>query len=313
MKVKFLLFILLTACSGTYLVNNKDIFYDKNLEEAFDFNLEINSDNVATDDIQNDFPDISDNGFEITDIPPSDAIDNLTGDEEVDVTVDINCNLGISYTSLGVVEGYDPSKPPPENNPDYNLLLLGYDLVDEYKGLVFYAGDTDPLAPQFYTIFADMRTPVFLNTYRAHGWDWENNHPLPPPEPNPPNSWAVTVLGIEFEPGEIIYTPDSGYDIQYGYDAMVLFANDREITITYTRNDHIRVGYTIYITGICVESSLLNLYQNLNSTGRHDLPVVRGGQPLGVARGKEVDIAIRDTATFGDPRSCKDFWAGRCP
>jgi len=220
---------------------------------------------------------------------------------------------GVSYSFLGVTEGYEPGKPPPENNPDYNLLLLGYDWVDEYKGLVFYGGDFDSKAPQFYTMFTDQRTPAFVNTYRAHGWDWGNHHPLPPPDPNPPNTWPVTVLGVGVTPMEIILTPDSGYDIQYGYDAMVLYATEQQITLTYTRNDHIRVGYTIYITGICVEPSLRALYNQLNAAGRHDLPVLRGGQPLGRAWGGEVDIAIRDSAVLGDPRSCKDHWQGRCP
>lgn len=216
---------------------------------------------------------------------------------------------GVSYSYLGVTEGYEPGKPPPENNPDYNLLLLGYDWVDEYKGLVRYGGDADPKAPQFYTMFTDGRTPAFVNTYRAHGWDWDNHRPLPPP----PSSWPVTVLGVGVEPNEVIRTPDSGYDIQYGYDAMVLYATEQQITLTYTRHDHIRDGYTIYIAGICVEPSLRALYNQFNAAGRRDLPVLRGGQPLGRAWGGEVTIAIRDMAVFGDPRSCKDHWQGRCP
>lgn len=220
---------------------------------------------------------------------------------------------GVSYSYLGVVGSYDPGKPPPENNPDYNLLLLGYDWVNEYKGLVTYGGAMDPDAPQFYTMFTDQRTPAFVNTYRAHGWDWDQHRPLPPPDPNPPYTWPVTVLGVGVEPKEVIRTPDSGYDIQYGYDAMVLYATEQQITLTYTRHDHINDGYTIYITGICVEPSLRALYNSLNAAGRHDLPVLRGGQPLGRAWGGEVDIAIRDRAVFGDPRSCKDHWQGRCP
>lgn len=215
---------------------------------------------------------------------------------------------GVNYT-LGMVEGDESGKPPPENNPDYNLLLLGYDWVDEHKGLVRYDGDFDPNAPQFYTMFTDERTPAFVNTYRAHGWDWENQQPLPPPS----SSWPVTVLGVGVAPKEVILTPDSGYNIQDGNDAMVLYATEQQITLTYTRNDHIRVGYTIYIAGICVEPSLRALYNQLNAAGRSNLPVLRGGQPLGRAWGGEVIIAIRDNAVFMDPRSCKDFWQGRCP
>lgn len=225
---------------------------------------------------------------------------------------------GVSYTSLGVVVGYEPGKPPPENNPDYRLLLLGYDWVDEYKGLVLYGGDFDPKAPQFYTMFTDGRTPAFVNTYRAHGWDWGTHQPLPPPPDNP---WPVTVLGVGVTPLEIILTPDSGRDLQEpnGYDAMVIYASEQEIALKYTRDDRISypppatAGYTIYITGICVEPSLRTLYNQLNAAGRHELPVLRGGQPLGRAWSYQVDIAIRDNGAFGDPRSCKDHWQGRCP
>ncbi len=226
---------------------------------------------------------------------------------------------GVSYSSLGVVYPRDPNKPPPENNPDYRLLLLGYDPVNEYKGLVKYGGEFDSNAPQFYTMFTDQRTPTFVNTYRAHGWDWENHVPLPPPDPNPPYTWPVTVLGVGVTPTEIILTPDSGYDIQYGYDAMVIYASTQEITLVYSRRDYVYRegypydGYTIYITGICVEPSLRALYDELNRTGRNDLPVLRGRQPLGRAWGTEVNIAVRDWAAFGDPRSCKDHWQGRCP
>lgn len=219
----------------------------------------------------------------------------------------------VQYTYLGVVERRDPAKPPPANNPDYNLLLLGYDLTDGYRGLVWYDGPTDDKAPQMRFLFNDLRIPVFRNLYRAHGWDWERHIPLPPPEPNPPYSWPVTVAGLEVQPLEILYTPESGYDIQYGYDAMVLYATREQITLTYTRNDHIGVGYTVYVTGICVEPSLLALYEALDAAGRYDLPVLRGQQPLGRAWGTEITVGIRDNACFGDPRSCKDHWKGYCP
>lgn len=207
---------------------------------------------------------------------------------------------GASYSSLSVV---NPTNPDPETNPDYNLALLGYDLTDAYKGLVYYGpGDTN--APQFYYFFGDRRLPVFSNVYRVHGWDWEQMVPLPPP----PMPWPVTAVGFEVAAGdEIIHAPDSGYDIGEGYDALVLYASQTQITLKYTREDDIIDGYTVYVDGICVEPSLLALYEQLDASGRQNLPAVQGGQPLGRARNAEIVVSIRDKACPMDPRA-RDWW-----
>lgn len=208
---------------------------------------------------------------------------------------------GASYDALPVE---NPSNPDVENNPDYNLLLLGYDWVDEYRGLVPINGGSDPNAPQFDTLFSPPRLPVFPNVYRAHGWDWEHGVPLPPPE----EPWPVTVAGFAVAPGEIIHTPDGGYNIGFGHDALVLFATQEQITLQYTREDSIANGYTIYVTGICTEPSLLALYESLDAAGRVQLPALTGGEPLGRAWGTEIVVAVRDNAVFMDPRSGKDWW-----
>jgi hypothetical protein len=56
---------------------------------------------------------------------------------------------------------------------------------------------------------------------------------------------------------------------------------------------------------------LLALYRQLNSAGRVELPALRPGQPFGRAAGGEIDAAIRDSGSFLDPRSRKDWWQGR--
>jgi hypothetical protein len=94
---------------------------------------------------------------------------------------------------------------------------------------------------------------------------------------------------------------------------MVIYADTNQITLRYAREDDIYPGYTIYITGICPEPRLLALYEYWNANGRTHLPALRGGWPLGRAWGNQIDIAIRDMAVFGDPRSCKDHWRGRGP
>jgi hypothetical protein len=54
-------------------------------------------------------------------------------------------------------------------------------------------------------------------------------------------------------------------------------------------------------------STLLALYQRLDAAGRSRLPAVRSGQAVGLARTAEVDVAIRDSGTFMDPRSRRDW------
>ena len=48
-----------------------------------------------------------------------------------------------------------------------------------------------------------------------------------------------------------------------------------------------------------------------NGEGRRHLPALRAGQPFGRANGDEIQVAIRDTGKFMDPRTRKDWWHGR--
>ncbi len=212
---------------------------------------------------------------------------------------------GVSYGSLAPLYTPPPSHDI-EVNPDYRLTVLGYTTVDEYMGLVDYTGATDDLAPQFDYLFADRRLPAFLQTYRVNGWDWEQMIPTPPS-----GVWPVTALGLGTESGEIVHVPHGGRTInaQYGYEVLVLYADQNEITLKYTLQDNIANGYTIYIAGVCTEPSLLALYQSLDAAGRHELPALAGGQPLGRARGGEIVVTIRDSAEPMDPRSRKDWWS----
>ncbi len=208
---------------------------------------------------------------------------------------------GVSYEVFPVIS---PVSFNVADNPDYNLLLLGYVEVNEFKGLVDYEGGSDPRAPQFRFLFGDHRIPVFRSVYKNNGWDWDNHQRLPPPPGWPP----VTVAGFTVSPGEILYVPDSGYDIGNGFDALVLYADENQITLKYTGEDSTQYGYTVYITRVCVEPSLLRLYRQWNANGRGQLPALRGGQPLGRAWGVQIDVAVRDNNVFMDPRSRKDWW-----
>jgi hypothetical protein len=208
---------------------------------------------------------------------------------------------GVQYSTLDV-DG-PPTDRPAEEHADLNLALRGYEVTGAYRGLVDYSGSPDPGAPQLYTLFADQRVPAFPTVYQVYDWDWGCNC-----RGDLLANWAVTLAGMGVSPGEVLHLPDSGYSIGNGYEALVLYAAEERITLKYTREDNVVRGYTVHVENICVEPSLLALYQAWNDAGRSRLPALRGGQPFGRARSGEIGVAIRDTGSFMDPRSRRDWW-----
>ncbi len=202
--------------------------------------------------------------------------------------------------------------PPPTNlpaagHPDLNLALRGYEPTSAYLGLVDFGGSSDPtLPPQLPGLFADNRTGVFVSVHQVYDWDWTKNRRGPLL-----TQWEVTLAGLATTPGEILRVPSSGYDIGSGYEVLVLYAARERITLKYTREDNVVHGYTLHLEGVCVEPRLLALYEAWNAAGRGHLPALRAGQALGRALGNEVRVAIRDSGSFLDPRSRKDWWRGR--
>jgi hypothetical protein len=196
----------------------------------------------------------------------------------------------------------------PNVSPDLNLTIRGWVTVDEARGLVDYNGGTDSGAPQLYSLFANDRTPAFSSTHRVYDWDWTNNR-----RGNVLTTWPVTLLGMATTPGEAIRLPRrNGSDIYQGtYYGLVVYAEKTRISLHYGRNDYIAPGYGIHIENVCVDPNLLARYEQGNAGGRFQLPGLRNNQVLGTARGAEVLVAIRDTGTFMDPRSRKDWWMGR--
>ncbi len=89
---------------------------------------------------------------------------------------------------------------------------------------------------------------------------------------------------------------------------MVLYAEPERITLAYTRDDSPAVGYLVHIENVAVAPELVALYQQLDAAGRRQLPGLRNEEPLGVASGDVLKVAVRDTGAFMDPRSCKDWW-----
>jgi hypothetical protein len=246
-------------------------------------------------------PEMVSAGLAVQAIGPSDTLTHyvflpLTAKQEPSGCEPI---AGVQYATLSVT----PETAEAAEHPDLNLALRGYEVTAAYCGLVDYGGGGDPAAPQLYTLFADGRVPAFPAVYQVYDWDWPHDCRggllTDPP---------VTLAGMGVAPGEVLRLPDSGYNIGSGYEALVLYATEERITLKYTAEDSVALGYAVHVENVCVEPSLLALYEAWDEAGRVRLPALRGGQPFGRARGTEIRVAIRDTGRFMDPRSRKDWW-----
>jgi len=211
---------------------------------------------------------------------------------------------GENYGKLPIVGS--PADRPAAQHGDINLDLRGYEPTGGQLSLIDMGGPTDNRAPQLAGLFEDERTPTFSGVYRVNNWDWGRNT-----RGGPITEFDVTLVGMEVQPGETIHVPGAGYDIGQGYQVLVMYASPERITLKYTGEDTVATGYAIHVDGICAEPSLLALYEQLNAAGRGQLPALRAGQAFGRAIGYEIQVAIRDTGRFMDPRVRKDWWRGR--
>jgi hypothetical protein len=238
----------------------------------------------------------------------------------------------------GTATQYDLDDPvrPAQAHADKNLALRGYTPNTDAglrRELVDYGTDVPTRPPQLATLFQPARVPPLSGFYRVHDWNWG-----PSPEPGTPGApltiWPVTALGLQVTPGEALLVPASAYDIGQGYQVIVLYADERRVALRYAREDSAGAqGYTVHIDGLCTDPNLLARYLGLDAAAgpryvyrppnqrpyEYLLPVLPAGKPLGVARGSEVVVAVVDTGSFMDPRSCNEWWqirpgyTGTCP
>lgn len=199
---------------------------------------------------------------------------------------------------------------PAQVSPDVNLVWRSYVPTTAYLGLVNYNGETDDDAPQLAAMFTPPHLPGFAVAHQVYDWDWECN---PPPGCRGPlltYPYPVTLLEVTATAGEplaiagrraAIYAPD--------YKAMVLYAEESRLTLTYTREDSPANGYLLHFEDVAVDPALVALYRRLDAEGRYSLPALRNGEVLGTASGSTIKIAVRDRGSFMDPRSCKDWWS----
>lgn len=196
---------------------------------------------------------------------------------------------------------------PPHLHGDLNLTLRNYVTTTATLALVDVAGPADSDAPQLDGLFEPPRLPAFTSAYRVHDWNWNcEEHGC---RGAPITSTEVSLLGMEVAPGELIHIPSRAPAIFGGdHKALVLYAEENRITLTYLREDTVAFGYAVHIENVRVNPNLLLLYQTLNASGRSALPGLRNGQPLGIAMSSTLKVAIRDRGTFMEPRSRKDWW-----
>ncbi len=222
---------------------------------------------------------------------------------DISVAYQVVCHdiAGSTFEVLNVLP--PPTDRPPTMHADLNLALRGYDSVRAHQGYVWLEGPTDYRAPQLKGLFRQERLPEIVGTHQVYDWDWECNcrHDLL-------DSPEVTLASVTTDPAEIITVPGSGYGLGSGYEVLVLYAQPGEITLKYTREDNVVIGYTLHLQGICVEEDLLALYQQSHAQGRSHLPALKAGQAFARAKGHAIRVVIRDSGSFMDPRSLKDWW-----
>jgi hypothetical protein len=220
-------------------------------------------------------------------------------------------------TASSAVFNVIPFEGPRADHPDYlhgdlNLNLRGYTPTTATLGLVDYSGGSDSGAPQLAGIFEPNRFPGISAVYRVNDWNWAcGMHGCPGP---PLTNFPVTLAGLVIAPGEPIFIPERSANIWNDYKAMVLYAEEQQITFGYTRRDTVANGYAVHLENICVDPNLLALYRAQTDTaGWHvtgNLPALRNNQALGTALSGEIKVVIRDRGAFMDPRSRKDWWRG---
>jgi hypothetical protein len=232
-------------------------------------------------------------------------------------------------------EEMDNPVRPAYDHADKNIALRSYTLNTDSglkRELVDYGAGDATQPPQFATMFSPTRVPDFSGFYQVHNWNWASS-PAPGTRGDPILSPPVTALGLSGSTGEALRAPSSGYDIGGGFEAIVLFADEDTVALAFTRFDTAARGYAVHIDNICTDPNLLALYNSLddpqgpryvyvdpgNRPYAYDLPTLAADQPIGTVGAGDPVVAIVDSGTIQDPRSCNEWWqvrpgyAGTCP
>lgn len=217
------------------------------------------------------------------------------------------------YTSIPVLG--NPTDRPAAEHPDINLAVRGYTNTIDSLTLVDINGPTDSDAPQIMGLFVRANItaaiPTIASVHQVYDWDWGCPDGLYGCRTQPIAVPAVTMMGFALPAGTPLSIPTRHPEIYAGdYKAMVLYADASRITIAYTREDTVAIGYVVHIEDMHVDVQLRHFYESLNNAGRGELPALRYSELIGYTTGQPVKVVIRDTGAFMDPRSRKDWWQG---
>jgi hypothetical protein len=234
-------------------------------------------------------------------------------------TSSCSTNSTAQYNLIGVQGPYYKDNRLTDENADFRLSILGYTSTPVSTAaplsLVEYGNPPDPNGLKLHGIFSPNRIPKFVKNYQRYDWNWnENGAPPYGTRGAVNNDYPVSVLDMATAAGEQINIPEiAANNNPIGTKAMVLYADERQITLVYGDRDRVDSGFVIYIANFCVDPNLVSLYRaqlqnGKRATGR--LPALFADQKIGVADGSFVTVAIRDQGAFLDPRSRTDWWAG---
>lgn len=209
------------------------------------------------------------------------------------------------YTSIPALGG--PLSHPDSQHGDLNLSLRGYVPTDSALSLIDINGPADGDAPQLVGVLG--RVTAIGQDFQVRDWNWAcggagcRGDPL--------TNVAVSLIGLQSNPGDVVYVPSRGAEIYGGgFVAMVLYADTSQLTVVYTREDSVANGYAVHLEQFCVDPNLLALYHADNDAGRGSLPAIHNGEMVGTAQYNHVLVGVRDRGEFTDPRSRKDWWQG---
>lgn len=222
-----------------------------------------------------------------------------------------------TYPSSSTVGPPTADHPPPLHG-DLNIKNRGWEPCTaggcgaNKLDFVYYAPDsvgTDPKAPRLHTLFEPPASPFAAN-FKMYDWDWSCGKDgckgalakMP---------WDVTATSFKTTLGQTLKLPQSGYEIASGgLQARALYVDGDSVTLKYTGEDNVVVGYTISIVGVCPAPALRAKYDADDAAGRKQMPALHGGDVIGSACGAETLVTVRDSGSFMDPRSETDWWQG---
>jgi len=173
------------------------------------------------------------------------------------------------------------------------------DRVPLYGWAGFDAG-----APYLYGLLG--RRP---NIYEVFSLKKKNRSPLEA-------TWPVHAMNVwEDNIDTTVRVPDAtGYQISGGFEALVAYADESNITLNYLEEDQVAIGYAVQINNINVDPNIVKAYKDnekcVSAGGsiKRYLLALKVGDPIGTTSNRSFFVVVRDSGAFMDPRLIQDWW-----